>query len=58
MYEDKSAQMEAGRLNEGGGEAASEVGATSEAGAAFGYNALWIKVYFENVWSCVAGRYI
>ena len=41
--------MEAGRLNEGGGEVASETGAASEAGVASGRNTVRIKVYFENV---------
>ena len=45
MSEDnrQSEQMEAGRLNEGGG------GVPSEAGAASGRKTLWNKVYFENV---------
>lgn len=51
MSEDnrQSEQMEAGRLNEGGGEVASETGAASEAGVASGRNTVRIKVYFENV---------
>ena len=51
MSEDnrQSEQMEAGRLNEGGGEVASETGAASEAGVASGRNTVRIKVHFENV---------